>query len=171
MKTIKDNEESKQKEPSPMLQLTIIVTILAVSYGMEIGLGLPIPASIIGMILLLILLLTKIIKISQVNKISELLQKDITLFLLPLSIGIIESKELFEGKFLITIIIVVISTVVSIFTTTLIMKWILNKKYYNECFKQFCQLGQWVHMGRRNAYTYRWFRYLLFSKVRVFSIH
>lgn len=128
MKTIKDYHESKQKEPSIILQLTIIVTILAMAYGMEIGLGLPLPASIIGMILLLILLFTKIIKISQVNKISDLLQKDITLFLLPLSIGIIESIDLFEGKFLITILIVVISTVVSIFATALIMKWILNKK-------------------------------------------
>lgn len=128
MKTIKDNKVSSLKETSIILQLTIIVTILALAYGMEIGLGLPIPASIIGMILLLILLLTKIIKISQVDKISELLQKDITLFLLPLSIGIIESIDLFEGKFLITILIVVISTVISIFTTALIMKWILNKK-------------------------------------------
>lgn len=95
---------------------------------LEIGLGLPIPASIIGMLLLLILLFTKVIKIKQVEKASDLLQKDISLFILPLSIGIIDNIDLFEGKFLITIAIVVISTAISIFTTALIMKIIMKNR-------------------------------------------
>jgi holin-like protein len=108
-------------------QFTIIVSILAIAYILEVGLSLPIPASIIGMLILLILLLTKIIKLKQVEGISDLLQREITLFLLPLSIGIIGSIELFEGKFLLTILIVVISTIISIFTTAIIMKFMLNK--------------------------------------------
>lgn len=108
-------------------QFLIIVSILAISNMLEVGLALPVPASIIGMLLLLILLIFKIIKIEQVEKISDLLQGDITLFLLPLTIGIIDSIDLFEGKFAITIIIVVISTSISIFATALIMKLILKK--------------------------------------------
>lgn len=109
-------------------QFTIIISILAVSYMIELGLKLPIPASIIGMLLLLVLLLTKVIKIEKVEKVTDVLQRDITLFILPLGIGIIESVDLFQGKFLITIFIVIISTLVSIFTTALIMKLILNRK-------------------------------------------
>lgn len=109
-------------------QFTVIVSILAISYILEVGLGLPIPASIIGMLILLLLLLSKTIKLKQVEKASDLLQKEITLFLIPLSIGIIESIDLFEGKFLITIVIVAVSTVISIFTTALIMKIIMNHR-------------------------------------------
>lgn len=113
-------------------QFTIIVSILAVSYMLEIGLGLPIPASIIGVLLLLLLLLTKIIKLKQVEKISDLLQKEITLFIIPLSIGIIETTHLFEGKFILTVVIVAVSTAISIFTTGLIMKLIMKERKLND---------------------------------------
>lgn len=109
-------------------QFTLIVSILAISYMLEVGLSLPIPASIIGMLILLILLLTKIVKLNQVEVVSDLLQREITLFLLPLSIGIIGSIELLEGKFLLTILIVIISTIISIFTTAIIMKILINKR-------------------------------------------
>lgn len=109
-------------------QFTIITSILAVSYILEVGLELYIPSSIIGMLLLLIMLVTKVIKLNQVERISDALQGDITLFLLPLSIGIIDRVDLFEGKFLITILIVIISTMLSIFASALIMKLILNKQ-------------------------------------------
>lgn len=109
-------------------QFTIIVSILTISYVIEVGLGLPIPASIIGMLLLLVLLLTKTIKLEQVEKVSDLLQGEITLFILPLAIGIMDMVDLFEGKFLITVLIVIISTIISIFATALIMKWILDNK-------------------------------------------
>lgn len=109
-------------------QFTLIVSILAISYMLEVGLSLPIPASIIGMLILLILLLTKIVKLNQVEVVSDLLQREITLFLLPLSIGIIGSIELLEGKSLLTILIVIISTIISIFTTAIIMKILINKR-------------------------------------------
>lgn len=110
-------------------QFTILVWILALSYMIELGFGIPIPASIIGLLLLLLLLLTKVIKLNQVEKASDLLQKEITLFIIPLSIGIIESIDLFEGKFLISVLIVMLSTVVSIFTTALIMKVIMKRRF------------------------------------------
>lgn len=113
-------------------QFSIIISILAISYMVEVGLALAVPASIIGMLLLLILLFSKIIKLNQVEKISDVLQGEITLFLLPLTIGIIDSIKLFEGKFLITIIIVVISTIVSIISTALVMKLVLNKFSFKE---------------------------------------
>ncbi|NLL82515.1 MAG: CidA/LrgA family protein [Tissierellia bacterium] len=106
-------------------QFSIIISILAISYMIEVGLNLPIPASIIGMILLVILLTTRIIKLEQVEKISDMLLKDITLFIIPLSIGIIDKIHLFEGKFLIAILILIISTIVSIIMTGLIMKLML----------------------------------------------
>ncbi|TJX15619.1 murein hydrolase transporter LrgA [Tissierella creatinini] len=109
-------------------QFTIIVSILAISYMIEVGLGLPIPASIIGMLILLILLLTRVIKLEKVEKASDVLQGDISLFILPLAIGIIDSVDLFQGKFLITILIVVISTTVSLFTSAFVMKLIFNRK-------------------------------------------
>lgn len=109
-------------------QFTRLVSILAISYILERGLNLPLPPSIIGMLLLLIFLFTKVIKLGQVEMISDLLQGDITLFILPLSIGIIGSIGLFEGKFIITLLIVSISTIISIFTTALIMKWIIARR-------------------------------------------
>ena len=88
----------------------------------------PIPASIIGMLILLILLVTKVLKLKQVEKVSDILQKEITLFIIPLTVGIIKSIHLFEGKFLTTIIIVAVSTSISIITTALIMKIIIRAK-------------------------------------------
>ncbi len=107
-------------------QFTIIASVLAISYMLEVALKLPIPASIVGMLLLLVLLITKVIKVENVEKVSDELQRDITLFLIPLAIGIIDNVDLFEGKFLTVVLIVVISTIVSIFVTALIMKLILS---------------------------------------------
>lgn len=108
-------------------QFAIIVGILTISYMIEIGLSIPFPASIIGMLILMLLLVTKVIKLEQVEDISNFLQKEIILFILPLSIGIMGSIHIFEGKFLITVFIVLISTLISIFTTALIMKLALKK--------------------------------------------
>ncbi|MCR1898315.1 CidA/LrgA family protein [Irregularibacter muris] len=109
-------------------QFSIIVSVLVLSYIIEIGFGLPIPASIIGMLLLLILLFTKVIPLEAVENISGFLQKEITLFILPLAIGIMDMVHLFDGKFFLTLLIIILSTTLSIFATALIMKLILGKK-------------------------------------------
>lgn len=108
-------------------QFSIITFILLASHIIVTGLNLPMPSSIVGMLILLVLLLTKAIKLNQVDDISKTLQKDITLFIIPLSIGIINSIELFEGRFLIIILIASLSTSIAIFTTALIMKAIISR--------------------------------------------
>lgn len=109
-------------------QLSIIVLILAISNMLESGFDLFIPASIIGMLILLILLLTKVIKLGQIEDVSNILQKDILLFLIPSTVGIMEKYRLFEGKFLLIILICIISTIISFFATAIIMKLLLRKK-------------------------------------------
>lgn len=71
------------------------------------------------MLLLVILLYFKLIKINKIEKVSNFLLENITLFMTPLIIGVIDKMHYFEGKFLQVFLILVVSVVISIIITAI----------------------------------------------------
>lgn len=86
----------------------------------------PIPATILSMLILVALLYFKVIQLKKIEKVSEFLLENITLFMTPLVIGVIDKFHHFKGKFLQIFLILFISVVVSItvtaFVTTFFVK-------------------------------------------------
>lgn len=98
-------------------EFLIILGFLFFGMVLEFIFKSPIPATIISMILLVFLLYFKIIKLEKIEKTSNFLLENITLFMTPLLIGVIDKFHYFNGKFLQIFLILFVSVVISIVIT------------------------------------------------------
>ena len=74
--------------------------------------GIPVPGSIIGMLILLVLLKTKVIRVEQVAELTDFLLANITFFFIPVGVGIMVSYKYLEGHYLAGISLILITTIV-----------------------------------------------------------
>ena len=111
-------------------EFLIILIFLFVGTILEVVFKSPIPATILSMLFLVALLYFKIIQLKKIEKVSDFLLENITLFMTPLVIGVIDKFHYFNGKFLqiffILFISVVISMIVTAFATTFFVKIFLK---------------------------------------------
>lgn len=100
-------------------QLIIIFGILFVSHLFQQILGLPIPGTIIGMVILLICLITGVIKVEMIEEASEFLLDHIVLFIIPTGVGIMSALEYVKDDWLKIIIVIILSAIIVIGVTGL----------------------------------------------------
>ena len=81
-----------------IFQLAIIFGISFAGELLNAILPLPVPASVYGLIILFLLLCTKIVKLEQVEKVSEYLMSIMPLFFIEPTVGIMNSYGLVKGK-------------------------------------------------------------------------
>ena len=89
--------------------------ILAISFAGEIlhmVLPLPVPASIYGLVLMLLALVTGIVKIEQVKDTAVFLIEIMPVMFIPAAVGLLDSWGVLQPMFLPVIIITLLSTVV-----------------------------------------------------------
>ncbi|KGX91095.1 murein hydrolase LrgA [Pontibacillus halophilus JSM 076056 = DSM 19796] len=115
-------------------QLIQIVIQIAVLFGFSfVGgwlgqtLNLPIPGSIIGLILLFIGLLTKVVPVPFVEKGATTLLHYLTLLFVPATVGIMNYLDIFTGKRLLLVAVVIISTLCTMAASGLTAQ-VLGKK-------------------------------------------
>ncbi|MGB9813885.1 MAG: CidA/LrgA family protein [Thermovenabulum sp.] len=68
---------------------SIIMIFLFLGEFISKGLNIPIPGNVIGMILLFLALVTRIVKLSDVENVGTGLIKNLSLFFVPVGVGII----------------------------------------------------------------------------------
>lgn len=83
-----------------IFQLAIIFGISFIGEVLNALLPLPVPASVYGLVILFLLLCTKIIKLEQVETVSEYLMAIMPLFFIEPTVGIMNSYGLVKGKIL-----------------------------------------------------------------------
>lgn len=103
-----------------ILEFFIILLLLFVGQILEIVFHIPLPATIISMLILIILLFVKVIKIEKIESTSNFLLENITLFMTPLVIGIIDKFHYFNGNLIKIVLVLLISVTVSIIFTAYI---------------------------------------------------
>ncbi len=81
-----------------ILQFGIILGLLAIGELIVNALSLPVPSSIIGMILLTASLQFGIIKLHQVERLTSFLLKNLGFFFVPAGIGLINSLDVLKGE-------------------------------------------------------------------------
>ncbi len=97
----------------------IILAFLALGVLCSYGIGQFLPGSVIGMVLLFLALKMKIVKADDVRPVADFLTKNMTLFFLPASIGIMEQWGLIKPNLLAWILIIAISTICVMITVCL----------------------------------------------------
>lgn len=83
----------------------------------------PIPGSMVGMLLLFFLLITGIVEENWIARGANMLLSHLTLLFTPATVGVINYVELFSGKGMWSIVIVMMSTIVVMLFAGLIGQW------------------------------------------------
>lgn len=111
---------------------SIILIILFLGQIIQQRYKLIIPGTVIGMVMLLLLLIFKVLKLEWINSITEVLLDNLTLFFVPIGIGVISLFDEIKDIWLPLVIILVVSTVVVMvvtgLTVQLLNKYILKNK-------------------------------------------
>lgn len=112
-----------------IFQLAIIFGISFIGEVLNVLLPLPVPASVYGLIILFFLLCTKVIKLEQVETVSEYLMAIMPLFFIEPTVGIINSYGLVKGHILTLFIACFLSFVAMIAVTGLVSQAIIRWKH------------------------------------------
>ncbi|PWU66850.1 MULTISPECIES: CidA/LrgA family protein [Gracilibacillus] len=87
-----------------------------------------IPGSIIGMLLFFLLLQVKAIRVHWIEKGIDLLLKDMPIFFVPVTVGIVEYLDFLNGKGILILPIAFVSTLIVTVITAIISQKILHKR-------------------------------------------
>ena len=109
-------------------QLAIILMVTAIGEILKYLLPLPVPASIYGLVLMLVPLMTKVIKLDQVKETGEFLIEIMPLMFIPPSVGLMASWGEFKQMLIPLVVISLVSTVVVMVTTGKMSDFLLKKK-------------------------------------------
>ncbi|MCU7556944.1 antiholin-like murein hydrolase modulator LrgA [Macrococcus capreoli] len=98
-------------------QVIVISVILLISKIIETFMPIPMPASVIGLVLLFICLCTGIVKLGQVEKVGTALTDNIGLLFVPAGISVVKSLGLISAHPFLIIGLIFISTLLLLLCT------------------------------------------------------
>ncbi|OAB39960.1 hypothetical protein PMSD_02585 [Paenibacillus macquariensis subsp. defensor] len=90
-------------------------------------LHLPIPGSIVGLLLLFVLLLCKVVPVRWIEHGSSTILSYLPLFFIPATSGIVNHLDIFSGRGLLLIVILIISTVLTIGVAAHSSQWLAGR--------------------------------------------
>ena len=94
-------------------QIAIIFTICWISQIVEAVLPFPFPASVIGMVLLLILLLVRALKVDHIREKSDFLLSNMAFFFIPAGVSIINYFDILADSLVPLLVICLVSTLLT----------------------------------------------------------
>ena len=109
-----------------IFQLAIIFGISFIGELLNVILPLPVPASVYGLIIMFLLLCTKIVKLEQVETVSEYLMAIMPLFFIEPTVGIMNSYGLVKGNILALFLTCFLSFAAVIAVTGLVSQTIIR---------------------------------------------
>lgn len=108
-------------------QFLIILLLSLVGEGLHALLPLPVPASVYGLVLMLLCLCTGALRLDQVERASDFLIEIMPVMFVPAAVGLTESWEQLRGVLVPMLVIMVLTTVlvmvVTGHVTQFVMKW------------------------------------------------
>ena len=87
-----------------------------------------IPASIIGLLLLFVLLLTKIIKLEDIQELSDFLLGNIAFFFVPAGVGVLHSLDILRTSWVQLLVINLVSTVLVMIVSAYVTNFFSKKE-------------------------------------------
>lgn len=98
-------------------QAGIIFTVCWLSIMIQYFLPLPIPASVIGLILLLLCLLTGLIKIRHIQEIADFLLSNMAFFFIPAGVGMMNYFDILKENWFVLLIVCILSALLTFAVT------------------------------------------------------
>jgi holin-like protein len=113
-------------------QFGIIAGVSFVGELLYAALPFPIPASVYGLVLMVILLMTKIVKLDMIEETADFMISMMGIFFIPSSVGLMNSFGVMRGSVVQLLLMCVISTVVVMVVTGLVAQVIITIKQKRE---------------------------------------
>jgi holin-like protein len=104
----------------------LYVFFLAGEYLQKL-LHLPVPGSIVGLLLLFTLLLLKIVPVKLIENGSSFIMAYLPMFFIPATAGIMNHLDIFSGRGLLLIGILVVSSIITMVVTAHSSQWIASR--------------------------------------------
>lgn len=101
------------------MQLSLVLSLWLVGELISKGWHVPIPGSVLGMVLLFILLSIGIVKVEQIQELSDFLLDNLAFLCVPLGVGLLNSAGVLKGNWWQILLVVIISTLMVIIATGL----------------------------------------------------
>ncbi len=115
-----------------VVRIIVQIGILNIFYCMGVGivalLHVPLPGSVIGLLLLVLSLHVKLVKVEYIQDGAGFLIGVLTLFFIPATVGVIDYPELFSTTGLLIMLAVIASTLISIYVTGLLSQMVEKKE-------------------------------------------
>lgn len=112
-------------------QLLIILSINFLGEFLSNFLSLPLPGSIVGMLILLILLFTRSLKPDDIAETADFLLNNMAFFFIPAGVGVMVSYTLLSGSYFESVASIVLSTVVVMLVTGGVTQFLVKKETKN----------------------------------------
>lgn len=113
-------------------QFSIIIVITFIGEALNLLLPLPIPASIYGLVIMLVALMSKIIPLDKVKDVSKLLIQIMPIMFIPAGVGLITAWDKLGPIILPIIVITFISTIVVMVVSGKLTEILIKSKESNE---------------------------------------
>ena len=95
-------------------QLLVLTVIYVAGEQLVQFFQVPLPGSVVGMVLLFVLLTTGIIKVSQINETVSFLLKHMAFFFIPITVGLLNYGELFQNSGVVLLGSLIVSLVIAL---------------------------------------------------------
>lgn len=111
----------------------LMIVLIAYFLGMVLQslLNLPIPGTVLGLILLFIALCTGIVKVEMIEDICDVLISHMSFLFVPAGVGLMVSFGVLKGKWIPFIIIIIVSTILVWIVTAYVVAF-LRKGHSHE---------------------------------------
>ncbi len=109
-------------------QICIILGVCFLAELMEYLIPLPVAASMYGLVLMLAALMTKVIKLKDVEDVSDFLTGNLAIMFIPPTVGIMASVEEMKKMLIPLVVISVLSTLLIMSVTGWVTQWIISKR-------------------------------------------
>ncbi len=111
-------------------QLMIILVPYLMGTIVQIIFKLPIPGSVIGLVLLFLGLQIGIIKVEMIEELCEFFLSNMSFFFIPAGVGLMTAFGVLKGRWIPFIIIVIVSTCLVWIVTALVVKFLRGGRRY-----------------------------------------
>ena len=109
------------------VQFMIIVLLAFIGEGISTYFQLPIPGSILGLILLFLALEFKLLRLRHVNAVGNFLLANMTILFLPPAVGIMEKFDVIAPYLLPIVLIIFFAAVINIILIALVVQFIKRR--------------------------------------------
>lgn len=125
-----DNKNPQEKTYNVFQQALTLAVILLISKIIESFIPIPMPASVIGLVLLFIALCTGIVKLGQVESVGTALTNNISFLFVPAGISVINSLPILSKSPVLIILLIIISTILLLISTGFASQFLVTKSLF-----------------------------------------